>query len=162
MNSNQIKNPYLDTLSLNAKFNRFSAKGPGVLLFLLLITIVSFSAWQLWRLAAGPEITLSNDLITDDYNYSNDLVFDLSGETSRVAFFYINDIEQPINTDGTFDFSLYTPRGFSTIEVRAVDRYGRTEIVSVPVYNNSPALSDSNQEQLAADAINQFHQINNS
>ncbi len=140
---------YPSLFSKSQPLRRFRPQGQKLLLTFIIATIILFGAVQLQRSVRGPEITFDQHIATTGYNVTRDNIFTLSGNVKHVAYFFLNEQEEVINDDDTFNFDLYMPYGNDTIDVRIVDRYGREDKTSIKVFNPNTGLNPSERESVA-------------
>jgi hypothetical protein len=158
------------SLSRSLDRQRLDQFRPGlarVIFVILALIIITFAGWQIYNVSVGPEIELGNHLELSGFNQTENNIITVSGETKRVAFFYLDDIEQAINADGSFAYDLYMPYGTSTIEVRIQDRYGREKALDIQIYNPNRNTDLNKRESISEDLLqrsstpNPASQINN-
>jgi hypothetical protein len=145
---------FVDTLlpRSNKSFQRFRPLGGRILTIGFGLVIATFTIFQLKALISGPTIDFESAIDTNGYNIVAHNIFELTGSVERVAYLYLNDQPQPIQTNDTFAYKLYVPTGGSRINVKIADRYGRNKEFDLLIYNPEQNRLAEAREALAREA----------
>ncbi len=94
------------------------------------VLIVTYSMFAFYKYALGPSI------VVDTPKYGEVLASSsvtISGSTKRLSRFFINGLETPLSTDGTFEVVRTPAIGYTVVTVTGEDRFRRTLTISVPI-----------------------------
>lgn len=98
---------------------------------ILLIFVTAYIVFQARFLIVGPQIVL-----TDEYRYlQNEKQIYMSGETHNISHLWLNERQIYTDASGKFKEALVLENGYTTVTLRAEDRYGReTKVTRNYVY----------------------------
>jgi hypothetical protein len=94
-----------------------------------IVLVVAFVLFQARFLLIGPQIILT-EVPTGP---QNERARTISGTAHNISHLWLND--RPIYTDvsGKFKEVIVLENGYTTVTLRAEDRYGRTKVVTTPL-----------------------------
>lgn len=91
-------------------------------------TLVGYTFLVSLPLIQGPSLT-----VTDPKSARIGNVAHIAGTTKRVAFLTVNEEAVPLSEDGSFSVYRAYPPGYTAVEIKARDRFGR-EIVTTSAF----------------------------
>lgn len=144
------------------KLERFRTIHSWLWYTLLGVGITIFAGLQLHGHLIGPVIAFDDHINLDGYTYATDHKLKISGSINKVAYLYIDNELQTTNTDGTFLANLYVWPGQSTINIRALDRYGREKKINLKVYDPESASAPDSANMAAKLVDKNFDQADQS
>lgn len=92
------------------------------------VVILAYALFATRTLLSGPSLTLITP--RDNLTYSGALL--IEGRTARVSYLSVNGSPVPLAEDGSFALERAYPPGYTVLEVRARDRFGREVVRTVP------------------------------
>ncbi len=103
-------------------------------LLVILVTVgvlglLGYSLFVSMPLLLGPSLTVTEPRF-GAVNATSSVV--IAGTSNRVNTLWVNDTKTPIAPDGSFKVVRTIPAGYTTLTVRATDRFGRTVTTQVP------------------------------
>ena len=109
------------------------------LLIFALLSISTFTAFELRKVVSGPELTLecaneNNKDLSCEYIKSDKNVYKLSGKTKNVAGIIIGDRKIYIDTKGSFQEDILLYPGINLITIKSLDRFGKEVKKEVSIY----------------------------
>jgi len=137
-------------------YNRYRPKGMLIAYTLFTILVIVVAGWQSRNFVGGPTLELAAGIDQAGFNVVENNIFDLDGKVAKVAHLYVNQEDRAVLDDNTFNYDLFVPVGFSTIELGVADRYGRTSSQSIRIYNPQIEVSEEELVKLADTAIKNF------
>ncbi len=102
------------------------------ILFICLLT-----GFELRKVVAGPNITLTCSVEDCEKVTTQDSVYSLSGKTSNISHIYIGNRKIYTNTQGLFNEHITLYPGINSITIYAKDRFGKEVKKDVSVYYES-------------------------
>ncbi|MBC7766773.1 hypothetical protein H7Y21_02165 [Arenimonas sp.] len=112
------------------------------LLIFGLLSISSFTVFELRKVISGPELTLNciDDKNTDtncNYIQSKNNIYKMSGKTKNVSDIIIGDRKIYIDIKGGFQEDILLYPGINLITIKSLDRFGKEVKKEVSIYYNS-------------------------
>ena len=91
-----------------------------ILAGVIVATIIGYTLSVSLPLLQGPLLA-----VIEPSGGSESGIAHIAGETKRVAFLEINGEEVPLSEDGSFSVYRAYPPGYTAVEIKARDRFGR-------------------------------------
>jgi len=93
-------------------------------LIIAILVIGGYTYYQARALISGPEITITSPLNGTSFD---DPLIEITGNTKNITHISLNNRTIFIDKMGTFNEKLLIHEGLNIIEVKAVDKFGRTK-----------------------------------
>ncbi len=100
-----------------------------VLVALLLILPFGYALFEARRYLEGPTIEISSP---SPYESVEGPEVTVRGFGKNLSYLYINGAQAYLNEKGELIWVYTPPRGYTTLQARATDRFGREVSVSIP------------------------------
>ncbi len=112
------------------------------LLIFGLVSISSFTVFELRKVISGPELTINcvDDQNTDtncNYIQSENNIYKMSGHTKNVSDIIIGDRKIYIDIKGGFQEDILLYPGINLITIKSLDRFGKEVKKEVSIYYKS-------------------------
>lgn len=117
-----------------AKIITFSRTSVSLIGILVALVAGGFIAWRTYVATASPYLEISQPV---DGLVADQPKLDVSGRTSERAQVIINGINTPVSPDGSFRGEAVLKSGPNTIEVRAINSFGRESLQKRTVFFRS-------------------------
>jgi hypothetical protein len=107
------------------------------LLIFGLLSISTFTIFELRKVISGPKLTL--DCIDKDEcsNIKSDKnIYTLSGKTKNVSVIFVGDRKIYMDIDGNFKEDLLLYPGNNLISIKSLDRFGKEVKKDISIYYN--------------------------
>ena len=122
----------------------YTAGKTKIKIFLLifgLLSISSFTVFELRKVIIGPELTLNcidgkNKDNSCNYIQSDNNIYKMSGNTKNVSDIIIGDRKIYIDTKGGFQEDILLYPGINLITIKSLDRFGKEVKKEVSIYYN--------------------------
>ena len=99
-----------------------------------LLLAITFILFQARYLIIGPQITITSEPVGPQ----NEREVEIAGTAHNISHLWLNGRQIYTDVNGTFEEELILENGYTTMTLRAEDRFGRsTEITRTLVYSPS-------------------------
>ncbi len=107
------------------------------LLIFGLLSISTFTAFELRKVISGPKITLDCNDKNECVNIKSDKnIFTLSGKTKNASIIFIGDRKIYMDINGNFKEDILLYPGNNLISVKSIDRFGKEVKKDISIYYN--------------------------
>lgn len=107
------------------------------LLIFGLLSISTFTAFELRKVISGPKITLDCNSENECLNIKSDKnIFTLSGKTKNTSVIFIGDRKIYMDINGNFKEDILLYPGNNLISVKSMDRFGKEVKKDISIYYN--------------------------
>ena len=104
------------------------------LLIFGLLSISSFTLFELRKVISGPKINLDCNC---DYVQSEQNTYKLSGKTKNVSEIIIGDRKIYMDTEGSFQENILLYPGTNLITIKSLDKFGKEVKKEISIYYTS-------------------------
>lgn len=104
-----------------------------LILTLLVIIIVGYSAWRVKDVVKGPELVIYSPI--DGASNRSDLV-KITGKAERISQLFINGRKVFTDEEGNFNENYLLANGYNALEIKALDNLGREKIKKIQLFFN--------------------------
>lgn len=107
------------------------------LLIFGLLSISTFTMFELRRVISGPELMLNCKDENECLNIDSDKnIYTLTGQTKNVSVIYIGNRKVYMDTDGNFTEDILLYPGDNLITIKSIDRFGKEVKKDISIYYN--------------------------
>jgi len=107
------------------------------LLIFGLLSISTFTIFELRKVISGPELTLDCIDKDDCINIKSDKnIYTLSGKTKNVSVIFVGDRKIYMDINGNFKEDLLLYPGNNLINIKSLDRFGKEVKKDISIYYN--------------------------
>lgn len=104
-----------------------------LILTLLVIIIVGYSAWRVKDVVKGPELVIYSPI--DGASNRSDLV-KITGKAERISQLFINGRKVFTDEEGNFNENYLLANGYNALEIKALDNLGREKTKKIQLFFN--------------------------
>lgn len=108
----------------------------------IILLIISYGLWNGRNLILGPRIHINSPKNNESFDKN---IVTIEGKAQNVAFLSLNGNQIYIDKDNNFSEKILLVPGYSTLEIRGRDKFGKEKVEVLKLYNTAkpPSPTDN-------------------